>query len=275
MYRHCECSEAICPGGLGVPDLADDNDELQSRLENIIRRVWKAKGMPASLDRWLTEFFADELWQAAVNGYGNSLDDFDFDTPDYIMLRKLQEDVWNFSAAKNYAQLRALTDALVDDNGQLRSFSQFRKAAYEVNDMHVKTWLRAEYNLAVVSSQAAAKWVQIEQDKDIMPLLYFSAILDDGTTEICRNFNGITLPWDHPFWDQYYIPNHYGERSDILQKADGRITDVSTIVFPEKIPEIFKTNLGKQKRVFPPDHPYYTGMPESMKEQGFNFLHGK
>lgn len=241
----------------------------------MIRRVWKAKGMPASLDKWLTEYFASELWQATIAGFGNSLDDLDFDTPDYIMLRKLQENVWQFSAAKNYSQLRALTDALTGDAGQLRSFSEFRKAAFDIVDTHVGTWLRAEYNLAVVSSQAAANWVKIEQDKELFPLLYFSAIIDDGTTEICRNFNGITLPVDHPFWDLYYVPNHFGERSTIQQKQSGRVTDPTTIVFPDKIPAMFKTNLAKNGLVFPADHPYYVGMPESMKEQSMKWLYGK
>lgn len=231
--------------------------------------------MPAALDKWLTQFFADTLWQDTIKGFGKSLDDLDFDTPDYLMLRKLQEDVWHFSAAKNYSQLRALTDALTDQDGQLRSYSQFKKAAFEINGTHVNAWLKAERNLAIVSSQAAAKWVRIEEDKEVLPLLYFDAIIDDGTTEICRNFNGILLPFDHPFWDLYYIPNHYGERSDIIQKDDGRITDIATIVYPEKIPAMFQTNLAKKLKVFPPDHPYYIGMPENMKEQAQKWLHGK
>jgi hypothetical protein len=45
------------------------------------------------------------------------------------MLANLQTDVYHFSAAKNYQQLKSLTGALVDDDGKVRSFSDFKKAA--------------------------------------------------------------------------------------------------------------------------------------------------
>jgi hypothetical protein len=76
---------------------------------------------------------------------------------------------------------------------------------------------------------------------------------------------------DH-FWDIYYIPNHWGERSTIRQKSSGQITPMEKVVTPERMPDIFKTNLAKKKLAFPPGHPYYIGLPEQVKEQAAKIL---
>lgn len=222
----------------------------------LIRYIFKNKSI-AGAPTALQELFADELWKAVSEGYAENTPAIDFDTPDYDMLDALATDVVRFSSAKDTVMQKALYRELVDDTGVLRSYSQFEKAAYKIADTHVRTWLKAEYNLAITSAQAASKWVQIEKDAADLPLLQFDAVMDSSTTEICRNFNGITLPINHLFWEQYYIPNHFGERSLIRQLAEGVETDPATIVYPDKIPDIFKTNLAKQKKAFPPNHPYY------------------
>lgn len=197
---------------------------------------------------------------ALNDGYGNTIDDFDFDTPNYKMLDALQADIIKFSGAKNDTMNRAIGRELVGPDGLLREFKEFKIAAHQIAKDHSSTWLKAEYNLAITSAQAASKWVTIEEDANELPMLEFDAVMDGRTTEICRNFNGIRLPLTDKFWDLYYIPNHYGERSTIRQDIDnGRVTDPATIIYPEQIPAIFRINLAKEKLVFPPGHPYYGG----------------
>jgi len=53
----------------------------------------------------------------------------DFQTPDLEMLAALQKHVWHFTAAKNYQELTSLSLALVDKNGNLRSFAEFVEPA--------------------------------------------------------------------------------------------------------------------------------------------------
>ena len=241
-----------------MPDLLSD-DELNDLIEKLLRNIFKNQSI-SKAPLALQEYFIEQLTDAVIEGYGATLDDFDTDTPDADMIEALQADVVKFAAAKDDVMNKAIARELVGPDGNLRSYKEFKIAATQITSDHTDTWLKAEYNLAVVSAQAAAKWVRIEEDAEDLPILEFDAIMDGRTTEICKNFNGIRLPFDHVFWDMYYIPNHYGERSLIKQDVDrGKLTDTSTIIYPDRIPEIFKVNLAKNKLVFPQGHPYYGG----------------
>jgi len=258
---HAECcthpaSSIEHPASL--PNLIDDED-LDKLIDRLLRSIFKNRTI-ADAPQKLKQYFIEQLTEALHEGYGATLDDIDFDTPNYKMLEALQEDVVKFSAAKNDVMNRAIARELIGPDGLLREWKEFKIAALQITNDHTEAFLKAEYNLAIVSSQAAAKWVQIEEDAEDLPVLEFDAVMDGHTTEICRNFNGIRLPITHQFWDLYYIPNHYGERSLIKQDVDnGKLTDTSTIIYPDKIPQIFRVNLAKEKMVFPPGHPYYGG----------------
>lgn len=122
-------------------------------------------------------------------------------------------------------------------------------------------WGDTEYNMAVTGAQMSGKWQNIQAQKHIFPLLQFVAVMDGHTTDLCRHLNGIILPVDHPFWQTWYPPNHWGERATVKQLKSGEVTPDDQIVYPEKIQEMFKVNLGERGLIFPPDHPYYTDVP--------------
>ena len=86
--------------------------------------------------------------------------------------------------------------ALVDERGQLRSFSKFKKVALAINERYNLRWLRAEYQTAVLQGQAAAKWQRYTEDTDLFPNLCYSAVQDARTrqqwivqNEICESEN--------------------------------------------------------------------------------------
>lgn len=265
LYASDCCSSQVSPtgGDLEGAKLASptggglEGAELEKLITTLLRAIFKDQSI-ADAPEALKEMFAAQLWAAVVKGYGSDISDVDFDSPDYDMLTALKEDIYDFSSGKYGMMTSSLFNELMDSDGRVRSWTEYRDAAHTITNSHVHTWLKAERNLAITSAQAASKWVNIIKNRDDLPLLMFDAVIDDHTTEICRNFNGITLPIDHWFWKQYYIPNHYGERSLIRQLDEGETTDESTIVFPEKIPDMFKVNLAELKKIFPPDHPYYS-----------------
>jgi SPP1 gp7 family putative phage head morphogenesis protein len=236
-------------------------------LTEIVKKVWANKAMPAEIDRALTEFFASEFWRAVQSGYGVKLEDVDFDTPDYEMLRNLEKSVYQFAAAKNYSQLKAISQALLDEQGKLRTFSQFRLAAAEINSEFVNQWLQAEYNYAVASSQMASRWKQIQEDKELFPLLRYDTAGDDRVRLEHQDLDDVVRPVDDPFWDEYYPPNGWNCRCDVQQVSSGRITPMEKISLPEKMPEMFKYNSGKKGLTFPSGHPYYDGLPGDVKNE--------
>lgn len=220
--------------------------------------------MPYSVNKEVAAAFAKQLWSGVKDGYGKNTVSIAYNSPDDKMLNNLQNNVYNFSAAKNYQQLKALTQAMIGDDGKLRSYSQFKNEAFAINDAHVNNWLKTEYDTAVASGQMASKWADIQANKKLLPLLQFDAVMDARTSAICSSLNGVVKPVDDPFWNMYYPPNHFGCRSTVRQKSGGAQTPDHAIVHPEKVPEMFKTNLAKQGLVFPPAHPYWIGIPDEV-----------
>lgn len=232
----------------------------------MVMEVYRLQGFDGSINQAVTKFIADKLWAGTVKGYGLDIDGADFETPDQLMLQQLQKNVWQFSSAANYQQLRALSDALLDEHGQLRSFTQFEEAAKKINDSFLRHRLQVEYNLAINASQMASKWITIDETLATLPLLQFDAVIDSQTTQICSSLHGTILPAGHPFWNRFYPPNHFNCRSTVRQLAGGAITPEHEIPSAD-IPRIFQTNLAKTGIIFPEDHPYFIGIPDEIKNQ--------
>lgn len=257
----------MLPGKESFNPEAITADELKQLLDKMVRSVWKNKTMPKEIDKALTEFYASEYWKGVEKGYGINLAEVDLNTPDYVMLRKLEESVYQFASAKNYQQLKSISQALLDEQGQIRNYNQFRTAAAEINNQFVNQWLQAEYNYAVASAQMASRWQQIQEDKKTLPLLRYDTVGDDRVRPSHQELEGVVRPVDDDFWDLYYPPNGWNCRCDVQQLDSGTITPLPSIVLPENMHEIFKYNSGKTGFAFPPGHPYYDGLPAQVKEQ--------
>ncbi|HML59245.1 MAG TPA: minor capsid protein, partial [Ferruginibacter sp.] len=230
-----------------------DNDELDKLSTDIARKLYKFKQMPPGIGRKLTLQYAMTLWEGVVKGYGYNVEDLQYDSPDQNMLLNLQSNVYAFAGAKTWHQMQHLTKALIDpETSKIRSFREFKIEADKINKWYSKTALNAEYNTAIAGAQMASKWVEIQEQGD--PMLEFDAVMDGQTTDLCRSLNGVTLPSSDPFWQQYYPPNHFACRSTVRISYGRTPTNRSTIVYPDKMPDMFKTNLAQTGVIFPPNH---------------------
>lgn len=242
---------------------AEVDPTMDELIDELITYIYTTKGMGKPVEPSVIMRFAREYWNGIVKGYGMDLADADLDSADHKMLSSLRENVWQFSAAKNYSQMRAMGNALIGGDGKLVSFTEFKKAAYAINDAQVGSWLRAEYNLCVAGSQLASKWAQAKADG--VPMLEFDVVLDEHTSDICRPLAGVSRPIDDPIWKTYYPPNHFGERTTVREKWHGVPTPDHGITLPD-IPKMFQVNLAERGLAFPPDHPYYQGLPDQVKQ---------
>lgn len=48
----------------------------------------------------------------------------------------------------------------------------------------------------------------------------YSAVMDNRTTPLCEQLDGVRLPHDHHYWNMYYPPNHYNCRSVCISLYD-------------------------------------------------------
>lgn len=186
------------------------------------------------------------------------------------MIEHFNRNVYVFSGAKTYAELRELSTLLIDEKGEIKSFSKFFKDVRQVYNDYNKAYLESEYIFATQSAQMASKWVEFEQDGDEFNLQYRTAN-DDRVRYTHELLHDTTLPPSDPFWLEYFPPNGWRCRCDVVQVRKSRyaVSDSATANDLGKqatytvgaggvnTSEMFRFNPGKQNTIFPSHHPYF------------------
>lgn len=185
------------------------------------------------------------------------------------MRKSLDEDVFLFSALKTHAQLFEASRLLTKPDGTLRSAYEFEQAVLQIKETYNVNYLDAERQFAITAAQQAANWVEIEKDGERYFIQYRTAA-DDRVRESHEKLNGITLPFTDGFWLEFYPPNGWRCRCVAIQVnkdkysiSDSREAVEAGMVATTQIGKngknklaIFRFNPGKQKIIFPPNHPY-------------------
>lgn len=183
-----------------------------------------------------------------------------------IQAPEILNNIYHFSAAKAFQQNQALQELLHNS----KSAKDFNAEAKQLYNNWNNNWGITEYNTAQAASEMASKWQDIENNKDIVPNLKYSAIGD--ACSICAPLNDLVAPVDDPIWDTVYPVNHPNCFCTVLQ-VDEKVTDnykqIVEVVSP-KMNDTFKNNIGKTGQVFTEDHPYFDA-PKDIKEDNFGF----
>jgi SPP1 gp7 family putative phage head morphogenesis protein len=230
-----------------------------SDITQVMEDMISGKLKPEDLNKDLLAQTGAKIMEAVSTGFNRNPSLIDFDTPDYNYMNQLHSNVYNFAGAKTYQHLRELNDLLLDENGRVIPFNQFRDKVDEYRSMAMGTekrynelWLRSEYNNAQAQAQAARRWKDFEEDADIFPNLEYRTAGDANVRGSHEKLNGIIRPINDPFWDKYYPPNDYGCRCRARQ-TDATPTDTKGT----SLDPLFKNNVGKTGYIFPEKHPYY------------------
>lgn len=188
---------------------------------------------------------------------------------DGALLKNLQNDVFLFSGLKTHAQLFEASRLLLNSENKIKPFSEFYKDVKKINETYNKRYLEAEYGFAVSSAQMAEKWNNFSDSPDYN-LQYRTA----GDEKVRASHNALRdtiLPKSDPFWDSYCPPNGFGPcrctvvevlaedypKSDskkAIEKGDIATTQIGKDGINRLA--IFRFNPGKDKVIFPPNHPY-------------------
>ena len=181
----------------------------------------------------------------------------------------LMDNTFRFSGFKTHRQLQAASRLLMD-NGRIRPFSDFLQKVRKIDKDYNATYLNAEYNFAVASAQAAARWHDFSASSDDYFLQYRTA-RDERVRASHRPLDRITLPADDPFWDEFFPPNGWNCRCNVVQVgknsrrpsnsakaiACGRAATTQLDSKGRNKAKIFRFNPGKKQKVFPDKHPYF------------------
>ena len=196
------------------------------------------------------------LMQAVENGYGGG--NWATFSPEAITYEGLRRNIYVFSAAKQYQQVRSLS-AFINQLGEAAQYNEFKKLAQGVFQNYNENYLRTEFRTAVRQSQAARDWLQIEADQEVFPLLQYNTQNDPLVRPEHQDLEGTVKPVNDSFWSYYYPPNGWNCRCFTSRLQEGQ-ADVSPDPEPnlDDYPELFRMNAGKDKMVFnPAKHPYF------------------
>jgi hypothetical protein len=204
---------------------------------------------------------ADYLRTGLYKGFGSSIGNVPEGNAE--LLGELRENIYMFSAAKTFQQVKEMAEKLMNDDGKVTPFNEFKKEANEIFKTYNKDYLKSEYATAIGQGQIAVKWNSIQRQKDILPYLEYSTIGD--ACVICAPLDHFTALVDDPAWDSIMPLNHFNcmcivEQLDKEEGAGKETQDPEEFIKPVvgRMSDVFKMNAGKDKVVFNKDHPYFT-----------------
>jgi SPP1 gp7 family putative phage head morphogenesis protein len=251
----------------------------QKQIEKLLEDVHTGIINPLNLSNEYYLAVAEYLEKGIYSGFKNALSDIKFGTPDYELLKELRDNIYMFSAAKDFQMVKEMSAALVDEQGNVKSFKDFKEDARSIyttytggtdEDGFKEGWLQTEYTTAIDCAASAKEWSRVEQSKKLFPYLRYIATSDDLVCEICGPLDGICLPVDSPFWDDNLGPNHFNCRcyTEQLELEEGQDketdeTDVEerTASSQETKNDLFNFNAGKDRVIFKSEgegkHPYF------------------
>ena len=157
-------------------------------------------------------------------------------------------------------EICALAAKLLDSNGALKPFDRWLNDVLPIASHQCGSWLRTEYDTAVIRAQQAAEWKRFERDKDVLPNLRWVPSTSPNPGADHRIYWGTILPVDHPFWSRHRPGDRWNCQCS-LESTDEPATGIkhedavdSRKNGPQKG---LKDNPGKTGNLFGQDHPYF------------------
>ena len=191
--------------------------------------------------------------KASVEG----LIDSGHETHEQAFLRELRHSNEVFSAFKCHSMGTQMQKRLLDGEGKLRSYEDWKKSIAPIASHQVGSWLRTEYDTAILRAHQASDWQEFERNRDVLPNLRWMPTTSPSPEAVHETFwaSGLTLPVDDPFW----VENHPANRWNC--KCSLEATDVPSTGW-EQSPNTPKAQQGLEENprhghTFSDKHPYF------------------
>jgi hypothetical protein len=183
---------------------------------------------------------------------------------DTAFWEKYMTNAFQFSAAKNKAEMKILQSLIFDKNKTRRSFSEFKKAAKPYLDDFNKVWMRTEYDLASRGAVMAEEWQTIWADRDINPYAIYRTRKDGRVREEHAELEGLVLDISSPKAQQIYPPNGWNCRCRWETTSEGKpISDKQVEKhLKQSVAKEFQGNVGMQG-IMPNDTSYFDVLPSA------------
>lgn len=247
-----------CPDcGGHMITLAMSDADIAAEADRIARAIITGDVIAGDIMPEVAVKVAELLRKALIEGFGKDFTTVAAGTPEAAMLQNLENNVYSFSVAKNYQEIREATMLLLDGD-RIRPFAEFKDEILKLHTLYNKSWLETEYATAISSAQTAAQWASYEQ-REGDTMLQYTTVGDKRVRDSHAAMDGIKKPITDEFWSTYYPPNGWNCRCTTKVSA-GKATpsDKMTLATVDKM---WQTHTAKQGVIFPLDHPYFDGVP--------------
>nr|DAJ32238.1 MAG TPA: minor capsid component [Caudoviricetes sp.] len=187
-------------------------------------------------------------------------------THEESFLRSIRHSNEVFSAFKTHAIGTKMAERLIGEDGKLRSFEEWRKAVAPIARHQVGSWLRTEYDTAVIRAHQAADWLEFEANKDIFPNLQWmptTSVSPESSHQVFWS-KPVILPVDDPFWQEHRPGDRWNCKCS-LDATDADVQRLDTEERKEAAKPEHQAQRGLEgnpayKGLITDKHPYY---PES------------
>ncbi len=240
------------PADLTESSVSFSAETIARALRSIYRREVDVR---SELEENLLRETIDIFSRAVATGVSDAVNDGD-DMPRDEFLYQLKHNVEVFSAFRTHRMQNDIAARLTDDEGKLRTFSQFRKAVEGYTDHQNHAWLRTEYDTAIRRAHQAADWQQIEAEKDVLPNLEWIPSTSPTPGADHRVFWGTVLPVDDPFWKEHRPGDRWNCKCE-LRNTDKDCTARPSGTEKDNPQSGLENNPGKDGHLFSDKHPYY------------------
>ncbi len=163
-----------------------------------------------------------------------------------------------FSAFKAHRMGRDIASQLLDGDGNVKPFRQFKKDTEGIVDHHVNAWLRTEYDTAIRRAHRAAEMRQFIAEADVFPNIEWLPSTAVNPREAHKPFYHHVWPIDDPFWEHHKPGDEWGCQCG-WRSTDGPVTDNAGLDGADSAP--VSPGLGgdpaKAGQLFSDDHPYF------------------
>lgn len=232
--------------------------ELSSLFDGMMQTLYKLEGSQLRIEVLETPKMREftEAHAAALDSSFQKVEMTD------TMRRRLQRSDYVFSGMKTFHELNEAFPSLLDENGERKPFERFLNDVRKIDETYNSNYLRAEYNFVQASAEMAAKWERFIRDGDRYYLQYRTAG-DDKVRPEHAELHGITLPPGDPFWEEYFPPNGWNCRCDVVQVRKSKYPATpadearrrAESVFGDGKGEMFRFNPGSRRRRCPTTTP--------------------
>lgn len=260
MCGICEIENKLQPLNLFT------DEEIDAIVEKVFIGIISLRSL--DLETYLR--VARKLTEGVYEGFGKTLFDVQFNSPDYDMLRALRENCFIFSGAKQYQQIREM-NALLTSEERVNSFYEFKKKAKEIFVNYNENYLYSEYNVAISAARSANQWMTIEAEQEALPMVTYKTVGDGRVRPTHAALDNISRPVRDKFWDSYMPPNGWNCRCTVIQSDEAEKTSLRGFKKPHDVPDIFLYNPGKSRIVYSPKHPYFKVAPRDKEFAKLNF----